>query len=74
MPTPTIPQLLDFAAAHPDIRGEVDGMIRRELGVSPARYCQLLMRAATAMEGQAYDPITAHRITRQIDNAKTPSL
>lgn len=43
MPTPTIPQLLDFAAAHPDIRGEVDGMIRRELGPAPARYCQVLM-------------------------------
>lgn len=66
MPTPTTAQLLDFAATHPDIRGEVDGLIRRELGVTPARYCQLLMRAATSMEGQAHDPITAHRETRRM--------
>lgn len=72
MPTPTIAQLLDFEAAHPDIRGEVDGLIRRELGITPARYCQLLMRAAVSLEGQAYDPITAHRIIRGL-NAKTPS-
>lgn len=64
MPTPTIAQLLDFEAAHPDIRGEVDGLIRRELGITPARYCQLLMRAAVSLEGQAYDPITAHRVLR----------
>ncbi|AXA95478.1 DUF3263 domain-containing protein [Microbacterium sp. PM5] len=67
MPTPTTAQLLDFAAAHPDIRGEVEGMIRRELGITAARYCQLLMRAATSIEGQAYDPITAHREIRRID-------
>jgi len=42
--TPSTPQLLDFAAAHPDIRGEVENQIRRELGVIPARYCQLLGR------------------------------
>jgi hypothetical protein len=47
-------------------------MIRRELGVTPARYCQLLMRAAVSIEGQAHDPITAHRIIRGL-NAKTPS-
>jgi len=72
--TPSIPQLLDFAAAHPDIRGEVENQIRRELGITPARYCQLLMRAVVSMEGQAYDPITAHRELRRLDHAKTPSL
>jgi len=65
MPAPTTAQLLDFAAAHPDIRGEVDGMIRRELGVTPARYSQLLVRAAASVEGQAHDAVTAHRVTRQ---------
>lgn len=66
MPTPTTAQLLDFAAMHPDIRGEVDGLIRRELGITPARYCQLLMRAAVSLEGQAYDPVTAHREIRRM--------
>lgn len=66
MPTPTTAQLLNFEAAHPDIRGEVDGLIRRELGITPARYCQLLMRAAVSLEGQAYDPITAHREIRRM--------
>jgi len=65
MPTPTIPQLLDFAAAHPVVRGEVENQIRRDLGITPARYFQLLGRAARSLEGQAYDPITAHRILRQ---------
>lgn len=65
MPTPTISQLLDFAAAHPVVRGEVETLIRRELGITPARYCQLLTRAAVSLEGQAHDPITAHRIARR---------
>ncbi len=59
--------LLDFAARHPRVRGEVEERIRRELGVTPARYCQLLHRAAATMEGQAHDPVTAHRIIRQLD-------
>ena len=47
--------LLDFAARHPQVRGEVEEKIRRELGVTPARYCQLLHRAAATLEGQAHD-------------------
>lgn len=58
--------LLDFAARHPRVRGDVEDRIRNELGVTPARYCQLLHRAAATMEGQAHDPITAHRILRQL--------
>lgn len=61
---PTVPQLLDFAAAHPRIRGNVEERIRTELGVTPARYCVLLERAAASMEGQAYYPVTAHRVLR----------
>lgn len=60
---PTVPQLLDFAHRHPNIRGTVEERIRAELGVTPARYCVLLERAAS-MEGQAYDPVTAHRVLR----------
>ena len=58
--------LLDFAARHPRVRGEVEERIRRELGVTPARYCQLLHRAAATLEGQAHDPITAHRVLREL--------
>lgn len=72
--TPSIPQLLDFAAAHPVVRGEVENQIRRDLGITPARYFQLLGRAAASLEGQAHDPITAHRILRTLHHAKTPSL
>ena len=57
--------LLDFAARHPQVRGEVEEKIRRELGVTPARYCQLLHRAAATLEGQAHDPVTAHRVLRE---------
>lgn len=62
--------LLDFAARYPRVRGEVEETIRRELGVTPARYCQLLHRAAATMEGQAHDPITAHRILRSTTNLR----
>lgn len=56
MPTPTIPQLLDFAAAHPVVRGEVENQIRRDLGITPARYFQLLGRAAASLEARS--PLT----------------
>lgn len=65
--TPSIPQLLDFAAAHPVVRGEVENQIRSALGITPARYFQLLGRAAASLEGQAYDPITAHRELRRLE-------
>ena len=63
---PTVPQLLDFAAAHPRIRGHVEERIRTELGVRPARYCVRLTRAAASLEGQALYPITAHMVLRQV--------
>lgn len=55
--------LLDFEAAWPHPRrGEKDLAIERTLGVRPARYYQLLHRAARSLEGQRHDPITAHRV------------
>ncbi len=62
--------LLDFAARHPRVRGDVEDRIRAELGVTPARYCVLLERAAASLEGQAHDPVTAHRILRQLAKVK----
>lgn len=58
--------LLDFAARHPRVRGDVEERIRRELGVTTARYCQLLHRAAASLEGQAHDAITAHQVLRTL--------
>jgi hypothetical protein len=66
---PTVPELLDFAAAHPLIRGTVEEKVRKDLGLSPARYVVLLGRAAASMEGQAHDPITAHRVLRRSTRA-----
>ena len=63
---PTTAELLDFAHRHPNIRGNVEERIRAELGVTPARYCVLLHRAAASLEGQAHDPITAHRVLQQL--------
>ena len=70
---PTVPQLLDFAHRHPNIRGNVEERIRTELGVTPARYCVLLHRAAASLEGQAHDAITAHRVLRTLSAATRSS-
>lgn len=70
---PTVPQLVDFAHRHPNIRGNVEERIRTELGVTPARYCVLLERAAASLEGQAHDAITAHRVLRTLSAATRSS-
>ncbi|NLP82565.1 DUF3263 domain-containing protein [Microbacterium sp. CFH 90308] len=58
--------LLDFERAHPRHTGAKEVAIIRDLGLKPARYYQLLARAAASHEGQAHDPFTAHRIIRRI--------
>jgi hypothetical protein len=65
---PTVERLIDFAAAHPGrFNGTVDEAIRAELGVTPARYFQLLSRAIRTQAAQAHDPVTTHRLLRQTD-------
>lgn len=54
--------ILDFEAAHPRHTGEKEVAIRVELGVTPARFYQLLERAARSRDGIAHDPFTARRI------------
>jgi arginine/ornithine N-succinyltransferase beta subunit len=51
--------LLDFERAHPRHTGAKEEAIIRDLGVKPARYYQLLHRAAMSLEGRAHDAITA---------------
>ena len=54
--------LLDFERAHPRHTGGKEEAIIRDLGIKPARYYQLLHRAAVSLEGQAHDPFTAKRV------------
>lgn len=54
--------LLAFERAHPRHDGTKEENIRAELGVTPARYYVLLVRAARSLEGMAADPITARRV------------
>ena len=58
--------LLDFERAHPGHRPSKQAAIESELGVSVARYYQLLHRAASTPHGEQHDPITAHRVLRLI--------
>lgn len=58
-------ELLDFEAAWPRHCGAKETAIIRELGMKPARFYVLLRRAARSIEGQAHDPITAHRVVRR---------
>lgn len=58
----TADELLAFEARWPRHSGTKDSLIRSELGVTPARFYQLLNRAARTVEGIAADPITARRV------------
>lgn len=54
--------LLAFEAQWPRHTPDKDATIRRELGITPARFYQLLGRAAATVEGISADPITARRV------------
>lgn len=56
--------LLAFESLWPRHDGTKELTIRKDLGLSPARYYVLLARAARSAEGIAADPITA-RIVRE---------
>jgi hypothetical protein len=61
-----IARLLDFEATWPRHTSAKEELIRDELRITPPRYYQLLDRAAASLEGQAHDPLTAHRILRRM--------
>ncbi|MFF7293242.1 DUF3263 domain-containing protein [Microbacterium sp. NPDC008134] len=54
--------LLAFEAAHPAHTPTKTSAIQHELGLHPARYYQLLNRAASSAAGIAADPLTARRV------------
>lgn len=67
----TIGELLDFESAWPR-HSHAKELAIRARGLTPARYYVLLRRAASSLEGQAHDAITAHRVTR--GRSRTPEL
>lgn len=56
--------LLDFERTWPRHSHAKENAIY-ERGLTPARYYQLLRRAASSLEGQAHDALTAHRVSRR---------
>ncbi len=55
-------KLIAFETRWPQHNGTKELTIRAELGITPARYYQLLGRAAVSREGIAFDPLTARRV------------
>ncbi|MBW9093082.1 DUF3263 domain-containing protein [Microbacterium jejuense] len=57
-------ELLEFERAWPRHTGAKEEAIIRQFDMKPARYYQLLHRAAGSLEGLAHDPFTARRVLR----------
>ncbi|MEW1705934.1 DUF3263 domain-containing protein [Microbacterium sp. NPDC089190] len=68
MPTPA--ELLAFEGEWPVWSGRKDEAIRATFGIPPARYFMLLFDAAASMEGQAAQPLVAHRISARLMKPK----
>jgi len=66
-------ELLDFERAWPRHSSAKENAIIDELGMKPARYYQLLARAARSREGQAHDPFTAKRVNNRAGRWATRS-
>ncbi|WP_031206221.1 DUF3263 domain-containing protein [Microbacterium sp. UCD-TDU] len=61
-------ELLAFESRWPGHTPDKCEVIRGELGLTPARYYQLLHRAAVSLEGIAAEPITARRVRDQAES------
>jgi len=59
--------ILDFEAEWRRHVGAKEEAIREDLGISPARYYQLLGRLIDTAEAQAYDPMLVKRLRRMRD-------
>ncbi|MCD2170341.1 DUF3263 domain-containing protein [Microbacterium sp. JC 701] len=59
---PTDSELLDFERRHERHTGKKELLILDELGLRPARYYQLLRRAARTWEAWASDPMLCRRV------------
>jgi len=67
LPTAT---LLDSEARHPGHPGHKQQAIETELGITAARFYQLLSRAIEEPEAERVDPILVHRLRRLKDRAE----
>lgn len=54
--------LLDFEAGWQTHSSSKEIAIRSDLGLNPARFYQLLSRAARSMEGIRHDAVTCRRV------------
>lgn len=61
--------LLDFEARHPGHPAGKQHAIESELGITAARYYQLLARVVDTREAEALDPILVHGLRRLRDRA-----
>lgn len=61
--------LLDFEARHPGHPGHKQQAIEAELGITAARYYQLLGRAIDQPGADRLDPILVHGLRRLRDRA-----
>lgn len=59
---PTVPELFAFENQHTRHTSYKEMLIVKEFGLSPARYYQLLVRAASSDEGARIDPMLCGRI------------
>jgi hypothetical protein len=64
-PAPTFAELLEFEARWPRHSGHKESAVIDELKLMPGRYYVLLLRAASSLEGQQHDAVTAHRVLRR---------
>lgn len=66
---PTTPDLLAFEARHPGHPAGKQLAIETELGLTSARYYQLLGRVIDEPEAEQLDPILVHGLRRLRDRA-----
>lgn len=62
--------LIDFASRFPTYTPSMEVEVRRELGISPTRFYQLLHRAVLTPEGMRADPITARRVRESLARSR----
>ncbi|MFI8631369.1 DUF3263 domain-containing protein [Microbacterium sp. NPDC077663] len=56
--------VLDFESQWPGHSGAKEEALRAELGLTPARYYQLLGRILDSADAVSYDPVLVHRLRR----------
>lgn len=60
-------RLLEFESRFPAHGAAKEEALRSELGLTPARYYQLLGRLVETAEALAFDPLLVHRLRRLRD-------